>query len=271
MAQRHLTDLADVCRAAGLVVHEVGAWQTRGRSGGSGYEPGRPTHVMVHHTATGPTTDPYRDVDYILGSVIAPIANLYLSRDGSVWVLAGGPTNTNGKGDDKWGGGTPSNDMNRHAIGIEGANSGVGEPWPIVQQRAYVTLCAKLCDHYDIPINNVRAHFEWTSRKIDPAGSSRYADGGNKWDMDKFRGDVFLKLVTTKPPPEPEPGEDMALIAYVAKPPPTMPGNPPWMVVIDGAVRYMTNFDAPANLPAHELNQEQYDYLLKCANLEEGN
>ena len=48
----------------------------------------------------------------------------------------------------------------------------------MVQQSAYVALCRLLCrgipDHD--PSMLVRGHFEeWTSRKVDPAGSSMWA------------------------------------------------------------------------------------------------
>ena len=195
-----LLNLADVCRSALLHVVEVPGWRTRGRSNNSGYTPGLPTHVMVHHTATRPITDGQRDVDYIVSNApYPPVSNLYLDRDGTVWVCAAGPSNTNGKGSDWWGGGVPDNQMNTHAIGIEAANDGVGEPWPERQQLAYIELVAALCDLYDIPVGNVRAHHEWTTRKIDPAGNSRWATGGNKWDMNRFRGDVFRELAATSP------------------------------------------------------------------------
>ena len=65
-----------------------------------------------------------------------------------------------------------------------------------------------------------------------------------------------------------DPGEtDMALVAYIAKPPTGRTGNPPWMICVDGAVRYATNEDATAVQRHVVLNDEQYDHLLRCANL----
>src|SRR4029077_14868845 len=96
VGSRYLTDLADVLRSAGLVVHEEPGWQTRARGSG-GYDSGRPTHVMVHHTASNPGSDPDGDVAYIARNAAdAPLANLYLSRSGDVHVIAAGATNTNG-------------------------------------------------------------------------------------------------------------------------------------------------------------------------------
>jgi hypothetical protein len=204
MGSRYLTDLAAVCRAAGLAVDEEAGWQTRARRSG-GYDPGRPTHVMVHHTASNPGSDPAGDVAYIChGSDNAPISNLYLSRTGLVVVCAAGATNTNGSGEDTWGGGVPDDAMNSYAIGIEAANNGVGEPWPQAQTKAYVRLCAALGDHYGIPVGHVRGHVEWApGRKIDPAGPSPWATGAATWNMDAYRSSVF-----NTNPPDPDDGED---------------------------------------------------------------
>lgn len=203
MGDRYLWDLGDVCRSAGLVVHEVSGWPTRARGSG-GYSPGLPSHVMIHHTASN--TSPQNDVNYICyGADAAPLANLYLSREGEVWVCAGGATNTNGSGHDWWGGGVPDDSMNTHAIGIEAGNNGTGEPWPVEQQQAYVALCQALCVYYNIPVNNVREHAEWApGRKIDPAGPSAWASGKETWWGDGFRQDVG----DTAPTPEPIPQED---------------------------------------------------------------
>lgn len=45
-----LTWLADVLRAAGLPVHEMDGWRTRG------IDRFDPIGVVLHHTATGPAT-----------------------------------------------------------------------------------------------------------------------------------------------------------------------------------------------------------------------
>lgn len=207
MGSRYLTDLADVVRDAALVCAEYPGWQTRARSSG-GYNTDCPTHVMVHHTASPSSWDGQRDADYIAtGDPAAPLANLYIDRSGLVWVIAAGATNTNGKGHDWWGGGVPDNSMNSYAIGIEAGNNGTGEPWPPDQLAAYRTLVGALCAGYRIENRCVRGHFEWTTRKIDPAGSSPYATGGASWDMDTFRADCCLA-----PAPSPEDDHPMPFL-----------------------------------------------------------
>jgi hypothetical protein len=196
MGGLYLTDLADVVRRAGLTVTEVGsgpsqtgtAWKTRARGSG-GYSSGRPNAVMVHHTASGASADGWGDANYCTFSDSdKPLCNLYLSRKGQVWVCAAGATNTNGSGGPL--GPVPKDSMNSCAIGIEAGNNGTGEPWPDVQQDAYVTLASALCSAYGIPTSQVYSHAEWApSRKVDPAGPSRWAKSGT-WPMDPFRSDV---------------------------------------------------------------------------------
>ena len=266
MTGRYLTDLADVLRAAGLAVVEVDGWKVRARSSG-GYADGRPTHLMVHHTASPKRTDGQSDVNYIVnGSPVKPVANIYTDRQGVVWVCAAGATNTNGTGVDSWGGGVSDNQMNVHAIGNEIANDGVGEPYPAAQQQSVLTSSAAICRHYGIPVHNVRAHFEWApGRKIDPSGPSMWAASG-KWDMDEFREDV---AATMSAPPPTIPPTDGDTMLYIAKP--TYAGadaGTPWLAVFEsGQIRRALNADvkyAQANGVAiiDQDSREQHEYAI---------
>lgn len=186
MGDRYLTDLADVLRGAGLDVVELDGWQFRSRGSG-GYDSGRPTHVMVHHTASPPSASGASDANYCAYyDEDAPLSNLCLDRDGCWWILAGGATNTNGKGGPL--DGVPADSMNTHSIGVE-ANGGYGYSWPDVQQDSYVRGVATLCQRYGI--RYVRGHVEWApTRKVDPAGQSRWASGAATWNLNAFRNDV---------------------------------------------------------------------------------
>ena len=212
---RYLTDLADVCRRTGYPVVEVDGWQTRARGGAggdktAGYEADAPSHVIVHHTASGPASDPMNgggDVDYCAhGNPDAPVGNLYLSRDGTVYVMAGGAANTNGSGSDPCGLVADDN-MNAKSLAIEAGNGGTGEPWAEAQQASYVALVAELGAAYGIAPERVHSHFEWApGRKIDPAGESHYASGADMWNMGAFRADVGAGGgAPPEPGPEPEP------------------------------------------------------------------
>ena len=193
---RWLTDLADVMRTTGYPVTEVDGWQQRSRGGAggrqtNGYQSGAPNHVMVHHTASGPSSDGWPDVNYCtFNDDDAPLCNLYLGRTGEIWVCAAAATNCNGSGEDPCGL-IGDDTMNANAIAIEAGNNGTGETWPDAQLDSYVALCAALCAAYDIDNHRIHAHFEWCpGRKFDPAGPDRYAGGGaDLWDMDAFRAD----------------------------------------------------------------------------------
>ena len=201
-----LWDMPDVLRAAGLTVDTYPGWETRSRSSG-GYD--AVMAVQVHHTAS--STTPANDMSYMWnGSPDRPVGAIYLARDGRVTVGAAGATNTSGKGGPMQTskGTIPLDAANRYVISIEAANAGTGESWPQVQQDAYVKVCNALIKHYGLTPGDVHAHFEWTTRKVDPAGNSKYATGSNKWNMDQFRGDVWLLNPTPTEPSLP-PGDDM--------------------------------------------------------------
>jgi len=105
--------------------------------------------------------------------------------------MAAGATNTNGKGGPL--GPLSLDNANSRVIGIEAANNGVDEPWPKVQQNNYQILVRALCKAYSIPTTNVYSHYEWApTRKIDPAGPSRWQDNPSTkpWIMDKFRTEL---------------------------------------------------------------------------------
>lgn len=184
-------------------------WETRSRSSGD-FTDGKPKGVVVHHTASNTTLS--NDINWMWHtSPSRPIGNFLLARTG-LWVVgAAGASNTNGKGG-PWltSSGVIGQDTgNSQLAAVEAQNDGVGEAWPIVMQDSYVQGVAAICDYLQTELGvpmfragkDVMAHFEWgnvtiPNRKNDPAGPSRYAGPGpTRWDMDKFRGDVFNQLI----------------------------------------------------------------------------
>jgi hypothetical protein len=209
MGSRYLTDLADVCRKTGYPVTEVGsakstpgdAWKQRSRSSG-GYDSGKPNHIICHHTAG--SSDHWKlSNTLVFDHSDKPCANIALSRDGAIFVQAGGASNHAGTGQDPCSPNVTADDcMNSQSIGIEAANLGNGETWPSAQLDSYVRLCGELCRAYDIPVERIHSHFEWApDRKVDPKGPPKYASGNAMWDMDQFRRDVTAYLGGDAPPP----------------------------------------------------------------------
>lgn len=170
MGNIYLTWMADELRAVGLDVREESGWQQRSRSSG-GYDGNKPWIVMLHHTAS--QTSSKNDVSYMCYSSDArPTANIYIGREGDVWIMAAGATNTNGKGRSRTvsKGTIPQDSMNLYAVGIELGNNGVGETYPQAQIDAMFDTVICLLDKLGLEDEDVGLH-EWYSpgRKIDPA------------------------------------------------------------------------------------------------------
>lgn len=193
-----MTGLADALRAQGAEVAERAGWQSAGAE---------LTDVrcwFLHHTASGPSSDGAADLNYIYSSGdLAPEYNVYIQRSGLITVGAAGKTNHGGKGGDypaghpdyaargrkpiPW---LPAGSANSHTVSCALANNGVGEPYPSAQQAAVLMFARAVDATYGTDPAHGLSHFEWTLRKIDPAGSSRWAHGAEMWNMDAFRADV---------------------------------------------------------------------------------
>jgi hypothetical protein len=207
-----LRDLPAVIAAAGLHVQTWPGWENRARSSG-GYDDVRA--VGIHHDAWPAGRSLHDRCSYAWDRAgTRPIGALWLHTDATVVVGAAGATNTQGRGGPypTSRGTIPLDAGNRYMISVEASNNGVGEPWPPAMQDAYVVLCRALCAAYGLnPATDVVAHFEWTTRKIDPAGPSRWAPpgatGSARWNMAAFRAEV----ATPPPPPPPPEDPDMPL------------------------------------------------------------
>lgn len=164
-----LTDLAAVLRGAGCNVLELDGWKTRGHGPMTSVD-----GVTCHHTASGRGTGATLGLSTIRDGrqdLPGPLAQLYLNRAGTYYVVAAGlcyhagvsqrPTYTNGR-----------------RIGIEALAAGDGwaQDWPPAQMFAYVRGCRALAEHYRFPISEVLGHKETCSpegRKTDPSFDMR--------------------------------------------------------------------------------------------------
>jgi hypothetical protein len=191
-----------VVRGAGL---KVRTWD-----GSGGFE--QLLGVVVHHTASPPTTSFDNDWSYCaVGHQDAPVANMLLGRDGTVGIHAGGASNHAGKGG-PWAaskGTVPLDSGNSRLLGIEAQNAGTGESWAPVMVDAYERLVAALSDAYGfVPATDVPAHFQWApTRKIDPWGGNTPTPGypytgPHPWTMAGFTANVAARMGGQLPPPE---------------------------------------------------------------------
>lgn len=174
--------LADALRAEGVRVVENPGWDERGSPTFS------PRGVICHHTA-GPARGDAPSLNVCINGrpgLPGPLCQVVLARSGTAHVIASGRANHAGLG------GWRGLEGNTSVLGIEGENTGTGEPWPPVQYEAYVRCVAALCRKLQLPVGMVCGHKEWApKRKIDPAGI----------DMTKFRADVLARLGAVTPAP----------------------------------------------------------------------
>ena len=215
-----LTKLAHWCREVTDDVDEWPGWQTRGRSGGQPFAPGRPWCVMYHHTASG---DQSLEQYHASGSPNAPVCNLDIASNGRVIVIAAGPTNTNGKGRDlRTSKGTvPADSMNSYALGIEFYNNGTGMPWPQRQIDVGFAVIANIQRHLGLQPTDLFTHHEYApTRKVDPATAlavvgpwqPRPTTTSGTWNDDDLRAENAARYGGDAPEPEPEPEEDDMLM-----------------------------------------------------------
>lgn len=179
-----LTWLPGVLRAAGLRVVEQPGWQTRGHG-----DVGKTQFILCHHTAAkiGTSTKTTLDlITYGRPDLKGPLSQLFLSKDGTFYVVAAGVGYHAGAGN--WQGITTGNSS---SIGIEADNNGIGEPWPEVQMEPYARGCAAILKHIKAPPIMCAGHKEYAlpkGRKIDP-----------NFDMDKFRERVSSVMAAERP------------------------------------------------------------------------
>lgn len=218
MGSLYLTELATWLRQAGLNVNEYDDWQRRSRSSG-GYD-NYPLCVMWHHTASPPSWDGQRDADYLaVGDEDSPVSNLYIDRSGTVWVLAGGATNTNGKGKSlTFSRGTvPADSMNTRALGVEMGNNGVGEQWP-QRQVDSMFIVNNICNQRfgNVPADLSSHNFYAPDRKIDPATTNvagpwvpTACNSSGTWSIDSIRNEATKRAGQPVPIPPPTTGDDV--------------------------------------------------------------
>lgn len=189
--------IADKLRAYGLTVVEVTGWQDRARPGAFD-----PLGVMVHHTAA-PKGKDHPSLQVCIDGrpgLAGPLCNVLLARNCTCYVISAGRCNHAGAG--AWGRIT---DGNRHFLGIEAENDGIGEPWAPDMLDAFYRATAALLE--GLSGGDLIAHREWApNRKSDPKGI----------DMAHFRTRVAALKPTgdTMPTtPTPPTGTERDLIA----------------------------------------------------------
>lgn len=218
-----LERLAEAMRADGVEVEILpGAQGRSARMFTSGYHRGCQA-VVEHHTASS-GWNPENDIRYINGGKGDGyiISNAYTWRTRKkITLIASGPTYTEGRGGPR--GIIPENGGNTVSFSNEIAHPGDNSPYPDFQQEAILSfafhagrIAAEVWGWPDDPYGPNRAfsHFEWTTRKIDPHGTSRWSPNGGKWNMDEFRADLRSYQTITPPPEEDDMGMNVTKLRF---------------------------------------------------------
>ena len=218
MGANFLLWLADEFRAAGLEVVEWEGWRTRARRSGGYDDPKGPLCVMWHHTASNSKAE--NDVRYMANNAATrPIANAMPDRNGVVWLMAAGATNTNGPGRtcSFSRGVVPADGMNSRAFGMEIANDGVGGVYPTAQIDAAFIISNVVNKNCGNDSTDVMTHAIYAPvRKPDPAKATsvqgRWQPHGygrpNTWVLDDLIAECARRANVSPPqpkPPEPQP------------------------------------------------------------------
>jgi peptidoglycan hydrolase-like protein with peptidoglycan-binding domain len=180
---------ATALKAAGLNVETIDGWQLRAASSYS-FEP---VGIMLHHTASNAQSGNMPCKTLVLEGrrdLKGPLSQFTVGRDGLIVLNAAGRCHHAGRGmanrieqlladvePPDYGQGLYDAPRagayragNKHFIGFECENDGVGERWSPELVDATVKACAALCVLYGWnPLTRVLMHREWTKRKIDPS------------------------------------------------------------------------------------------------------
>jgi hypothetical protein len=105
----------------------------------------------------------------------------------------------------------PQDQMNTHAVGIEAANNGVGEPWTQQQIDAYFKLSLALTRNLGLGPADVCSHQRYApDRKVDPATAAAVqgpwrpgsVNSSGSWNNDHIQAECIERSAPLPPPEE---------------------------------------------------------------------
>lgn len=221
---------AQILRAEGVTVVEVGDWEHHNRNHKG---PWGPVHgVMIHHTVTSGTDRTVAICRDGYTGLPGPLCHGVITKDGRVHLVGYGRANHAGLGDPdvlaavRAESALPADneattDGNRHFYGFECENLGNGkDPWPEAQLDTIVKVSAAICRHHGWGARSVIGHLEWQPGKVDPRGFS----------MDGMRQEIAARLgaTTTVPalPVAKRPVVDLSKLRSAARSNPAATGTP---------------------------------------------
>lgn len=183
-----------------MSVISLPGWQTRGNS----FTNDRVEGISLHTSGDTELMDGFIAAKHMCYMAeTKPLGNLYVARDGTWWVLAGGTTNACGKGG-PWYKIAPGQ-ADATTISVYIGNNSRGEPLTIAQQLSLVEGLARLWNNYSVKFGwnletwRIFGHSEWApSREYDPSGPCIWMKPRDKrelWNIDRLRQDVISKAI----------------------------------------------------------------------------
>ncbi|GEC02946.1 hypothetical protein SSP24_06010 [Streptomyces spinoverrucosus] len=220
---------AELLRAEGLTVVEVGDWEDHNRNH---VGPWGPVHgVMIHHTVTRGSATTVDICRHGYAELPGPLCHGVITKDGRVHLVGYGRANHAGLGDDDVlqaviaeralpADDEANTDGNRHFYGFECENLGDGEdPWPGVQKEAIEKVAAAICRHHGWGAESAIRHLDWQPGKVDPRGI----------DWVAMRARIAKRLGSAPPKSTPPPATTVVSLKRLlaaARSNPSQPGTP---------------------------------------------
>jgi hypothetical protein len=241
-------------RAAGITVHEVAGWQSRGNGQTSAYEGG-----LVHHTATafGNALAGTSVGNLLINGrpdLRGPLCNYAGNADGSISVIAAHPANHAGASGGRSMGPLPITSLfNKRVMGLEIVYPGT-TPMRDVQFRSalmWSRIVAQVCGHGDV--QRIRAHAETSiTGKWDPGDAP-----GRTINMAAYRAAVL-----TTPEADLTPDEHRMLRFLHDRVAGIMPQRYYVQDPDDPRVIHEVGANTPGAIPAHVLDTLDGNYLV---------
>ncbi|HEX6354182.1 N-acetylmuramoyl-L-alanine amidase [Actinophytocola sp.] len=242
-------------RTAGITVHEVPGWQSRGNGQSSAYEGG-----LVHHTATafGNALSGSGVGNLLINGrpdLRGPLCNYAGNADGSITVVAAHPANHAGASGGRSMGPLPvTNLFNKRVLGLEIVYPGTA-PMREAQFRSALVwsrIVAQVCGNGDM--QRVRAHAETSvTGKWDPGEAP-----GRTINMTAFRAAAL-----TTPEGDLTPDEHRMLKFLHDRVAGILPQRYFVRDTKDPGVIHEVGADAPGATPAHVLDSLDGNFIVR--------
>jgi hypothetical protein len=245
------TDLPQRLADAGLVVHVLDGWESRGSSANH-------RAVIFHWTASSANESPSSCANYVFfGATYAPDYNILVDRNGEVWLGAREKSNSSGEishvaRDEAFRGAVDWRSAASRGLGddcsanaelwaVSAQNTGTGEPWSEALVHGMSVAVAVSLEALGLTRSTYTSHHAAaTARKIDLTTGTGGCPNGDEWNRrisDELEGKG------------PDPPEVIEVWTVIAEVPPGTVHDPGTVVIGLPAMRKSARVDLWVNAP----------------------